>query len=98
MIIIVSKNDQASPDEVRAAQLYDFLQDEFRNFGPTPAQSELALCMLMGAFISGMNDNDRDAAAHIGRLGELIGVYYERTKKINKRRRDQERQIIKLDS
>jgi hypothetical protein len=82
--------------QVRAAQLYDFLQDEMRVFKPSVEESKVAIAMLTGAFISGCYNSDTEAAYAISELGDLIGEYYEKTKAINKRRQNQDREVIKL--
>ena len=84
--------------EIRGAALFDALEAELRVFQPTLAESELALCHLFGAMISGVCNTDAKAQDMMQRLGDQVLEAYEQTKQINAKKRSLDRVVLKLDS
>ena len=103
-IILSDKAKQASPKQtneqvrIRAAQLYDLLMDEMRQFAPSVAESEECLAMMVGAYIAGIANSDSDAYGLISHMGGKIGQYFEACKRIDDKRKDAERIQYKLDN
>jgi hypothetical protein len=83
--------------EIRAAQLFDLLQDELRVFQPSIAEAEIALCNLLGSYLSGTTNSDSEASNIISRIGERIAHAYETCKRVEKRNHEMDRMIYKIN-
>jgi len=86
----------ATDPEVRASQLYDFIMDEMRTFGPTETEAELALTMALAAYMSGTCNSDTEVVMATKRIGHNLEHYYEKAKQAYKKQQDEER--IQIDT
>lgn len=89
--------NQPRDPEVGAARLYDLLQDELRANQPGETVAELAMCMLIGAYLAGTCHSDTEVNMAVKRIGNNVEHYYEKSKQYQKRQRDAEREVIKLN-
>lgn len=83
--------------ETKGSMAYDRIMDEMRVLELSQQEAFVALAMSIGATAGASCNTDKEFLEALNQITQLSGQYYEKYKRISSQRKNEPREIIKLN-